>query len=101
MSHRLFPDRLAGDETMPNAITMFRWTLRLFGAGLASLIVVAVLESWIGSLPSFLGFLYRLYLLVGMILIPAVVLSAYVVTVFGIAIYALWKVLRTNWRLRA
>jgi hypothetical protein len=101
MSQKLFPDRVAGDETMPNAITLFRWALRLFAAGLASLILVAVLESWIRGLPSFLRLLYGLYLLVGMILIPAVVLSGYVLCVFGIAIYALVKFLRTNWRTRA
>jgi hypothetical protein len=81
--------------------TIFRWTLCLFGIGLVSLIPVAVLESWIGGLSSFLRLLYRLYLLVGMILIPAVVLSGYVVTVFGLAIVALWKLLQSDSRTRA
>jgi hypothetical protein len=62
-----------GEPAFPE--TMSRWTLRLFGTGLALLILVAVLESSIGVLASFLGLLYGLYLLVGIILIPAVVLS--------------------------
>jgi hypothetical protein len=73
-----------------------RCTLRLFAARLALLTFVAILESWIGGLQPFLQLLFGLYLMVGMIVIRAVVLSGYSLTVFGTAIYAPVKVLQTE-----
>jgi hypothetical protein len=63
--------------------------------------VVAILESYVGTLPSFLRLPYALYILFGMILIPAVVFTGYFLVVCSLAIYALVKVLRTYWSLRA
>jgi hypothetical protein len=90
---------MAIDEGPLLAYLAHRPVLRLFGIGFASVIVVGIWEAWLGSLPSFLQCTYGLYLMFGMILIPAVVMSLYVVICFGLAIYALVKVLlQTAWR---
>jgi hypothetical protein len=70
---------------MLQAETLFRWKLRLFGIGILVMIGLGVVEANFGD-PPLLHALVGGYILFGMILIPAVVLSGYVVVVFGLAI---------------
>jgi hypothetical protein len=64
------------------------------------LIALGVLEANFGDMP-FLHAITGAYLLLGMIVIPGLVFTGYFLVVCALAIYALVKVLRTNWRLRA
>ena len=86
---------------MLQAEAMFKWTHRLFGIGLLLLIALGVIEANFGSLDqSFMRTALAAGILIGMILLPTLVLTGYFLVVCSLAIYALAKVLRTNWRLR-
>jgi hypothetical protein len=82
---------------MLQAETLFRWTLRLFGIGILVLIALGVVEANFGD-PPLLHVLAAEYVVVARILIPAVVFTGYFLVVCSLAIYALWKILQTNWR---
>jgi hypothetical protein len=77
---------------MLQAETLFKSTLRLFFWGMVVTFGVLIVEHQFGvSSPPFLQMIWR-GVMIAMIMLPAVVLSGYVVTVFGLAIYALVKV---------
>jgi hypothetical protein len=86
---------------MLQAENLLRGILRLFFWGMVVTFGVLIVKNQLGvsSLP-FLQMIWR-GVIIWLIMIPAVVLSGYVLCVFGIAIYGLAKVLRTNWRMRA
>jgi hypothetical protein len=58
------------------------------------------LEGRLGPAPERLRIVIALPLALGMLAIPALVLSSCVVICFGLAIGALWKVVQTNLRTR-
>jgi hypothetical protein len=78
---------------MAFAETIFRFSHRLFGIGLVLVIALGVIESNFGNLETpFMRTALAAYLLIGMILIPALVLTGYFLVVCSLAIYALVKV---------
>jgi hypothetical protein len=83
---------------MLQAETLFRSTLRLFFWGMVVTFGVLIVEHQFGvSSPPFLQMVWR-GVMIAMIMIPALVLSSYVVICFALAIVALWKVYRPRVR---
>jgi hypothetical protein len=88
----------APETAVDGAYLLHRWVLRLFLGGLVLGLGMAALAGYL-EVP--VHPLIALAVTITVIALPALALSGYVVVCFGLAIVALWKVLRTNWRMRA